>query len=198
MKAYIQGTVDYFCAVYAAMNACRAAARRQKRLTYDEGCTFYQHLIDFLLDNDLFRKMLHHGTDYETFERILNQAVAYMGEKHAVFLTWERPFAHTDAALPDLLNKVRAHLQRPETSCVLRIHSRAIGDHWTAAQSVGRTKINLADSYGFDALPVDKIRYAPHKPVVVREDGAPTGFQPPKDSGIYLIKKGVFLIQKAD
>ncbi len=62
IKPYQQGTIDYFCAVYAVINAFRWVAKDLKKLSYAEGCLFYQYLISFLLKKGLFEEVLQHGT----------------------------------------------------------------------------------------------------------------------------------------
>ena len=49
MKAYTQGEIDYFCGVYAVINACRQILKEKKYFSYNDGCLFYQHLMQYLI-----------------------------------------------------------------------------------------------------------------------------------------------------
>lgn len=74
MRAYYQGEIDYFCAVYAIINACRHAAIGKHRFGFREGCRFYQHMMQWLFDHEHLIPVMYHGTDFELMGELLKVA----------------------------------------------------------------------------------------------------------------------------
>ena len=68
MKAYTQGEIDYFCAIYSIINSARFAARNIRRLSFMESCKFYQHMMQYLYDHGKLLDVLYHGTEYDLID----------------------------------------------------------------------------------------------------------------------------------
>lgn len=86
MKAYTQGEIDYFCGVYAVINACRQILKGKKYFSYNDGCLFYQHLMQYLIDAGKIGEVLHHGTDYDLILRLVEQGSAMLFRNSALRL----------------------------------------------------------------------------------------------------------------
>ena len=99
MKPYNQGNVDFFCGIYAVINACRYAGRKYHIFSFKEGCAFYQHMMQFLLDKGLFEEVLYHGSSFEIMQMYLEQACKYMYEHYRLRLFYKRPFTWMDMPL---------------------------------------------------------------------------------------------------
>ena len=113
MKPYNQGNVDFFCGIYAVINACRYAGRKYHVFSFKEGCAFYQHMMQFLLDKGLFEEVLYHGSSFEIMQMYLEQARKYMYEHYRLRLFYKRPFTWMDVPVERATKVIAKYLTVP-------------------------------------------------------------------------------------
>lgn len=176
MKPYYQGNVDFFCGIYAVMNACRFAGRKYHTFTFREGCDFYQYMMQFLIDKNLLEEVLYHGSSFEIMQMYLAEAKRYMYEKYRLKMFYKRPFTWMDVPLKKASSIIAKYLRRDNTASIIRFENKDCGDHWSMIQKCPYplSKFKLLDSYFYPHLEVDKCRwhkdkkcsYIPHEGII--------------------------------
>ena len=194
IKPYQQGTIDYFCGAYAVINAFCWAAKEYKTLSYKEGCLFYQHLISFLLKEEAFDKVLHHGTSCKLLAKIIKRADQYVRKNFSLSLNVEFPFVHTKKSVLSALNEIGSFLKKPDTAWIIRLNNQQIGDHWSVGTEITEKKrVHLFDSYGYAGFDANKAVWTPAIKDKKTPDN-PTGKPLPKKGKTFLLKKGQILL----
>lgn len=163
MKAYYQGEIDYFCGVYAIINAVRIAAQPVHDFTYHEGCLFFQHLVSFLYKNEKFLKVLHHGTSYQLMYELLAETKKYLFKQYRLKLHYKKLLSFSDLPDKNLWIYIQRYLREPNTSTILRLHNTALGDHWTVAQRQTSNILKLFDSYFYPQINLKRTTFKPYK-----------------------------------
>lgn len=165
MKPYNQGNVDYFCGIYAVINACRYAGRKYHTFSFHEGCEFYQHMMQFLIDKGLIEEVLHHGSSFEIMQMYLETARAYLYDKYKLKLYYKRPFIWLDMPLTRAKNMIAKYLTRPNTASIIRFENKDCGDHWSMIHRCPfpLNKFKLLDSYFYPHLDVTSCRWSKDK-----------------------------------
>lgn len=137
MQAYHQGTIDYFCAVYAIINASRLLLNEENiRFSYERGCHFYQHLMTFLHEQGHFMTVLTSGTDYPLMDKLLKEASDYLFKHYRYRLLFSYPFHRKKTKIGDLLREVEAFFNQPRQACIMRYHNFVEGDHWNVPRII--------------------------------------------------------------
>ena len=126
MKAYTQGEIDYFCGVYAVINACRQILKGKKYFSYNDGCLFYQHLMQYLIDAGKIGEVLHHGTDYDLILRLVEQGSAYAFQKFGVKISYELPYAQTVESFDAASKEIDRRLKEENASCIRIVMRRSL------------------------------------------------------------------------
>ncbi len=179
MKAFYQGQIDYFCAIYAIINATRIAAGAKPRFTYKQSCAFFQHLMQYLYDNDKFLEVLHHGTSLELMDDLLAETRKYLKQTYKINFHYKKVITYKKKSVSNLGNYINAYLKRPNTSCIIRMHSTEMGDHWTVAKNKQSSILNLFDSYFYKQIDLNQSTFRPYK----------------RDKLNHIVRKGVILIK---
>ncbi len=196
MKAYHQGTIDYFCGVYATINAFRWAVRDQKMLSYEQGCSFYQYLMDFLINKNVFQEVLYHGTNGRLMTDLLNQANLYVKETFGLSLNFTVPYENTEKTTESVISEISNFLKQERTAWIVRLNNKKLGDHWSVGTEVKPDgKISLFDSYGCSCFDGKKTIWVPDIKVSERTDDNPTGMPKPVKGKTFLLKEGQILIK---
>ena len=156
MKAYAQGQIDFFCAIYAIINGVRFAARDIRKFSYEESCEFYQIMMQYLYDRGEFLNVLHRGTEYALMDELLAAADRYLSAKYNIRLLFAHPFRNRDLSLTRAYLFIRKYLSRPQTSCIIRLNNRAIGDHWSVIEKLDSPFFKLFDSYAYKGMDFKK------------------------------------------
>lgn len=155
MKAYYQGEVDYFCAVYAIINSVRLASVKYHRFSFKEGCQFYQYMIQYLYDTNRFLEVLYHGTSFTLMDELLGVAKKYLYETYRLKLYYKHPLKFRDYPVKDVSRYIGAYLSREGNSCIFRLHNNDVGDHWSVIRQKGsRYILKLFDSYFYEKIDV--------------------------------------------
>lgn len=136
MKAYCQGEVDYFCGVYAIINSVRLACRKLHDFSYEEGCRFYQHMIQYLYDTNQFIEVLYHGTSFRLMDELLGVARKYLYDTYGLKLYYKHPLKFKDYPIRDVYSYVGTYLSKDGNSCIFRLHDDVVGDHWSVIASL--------------------------------------------------------------
>ena len=187
IKSYQQGTIDYFCAVYAVINAFRWAAKDLKVLSYEEGCLFYQYLISFLLKKDLFDEVLHQGSSCSVLKKLLKKADGYTRKNFGLSLNFKMPFERTKKNIPSVLNEIRQCLEENGNAWIVRLNNQRLGDHWSVGTKISLLyRVCLFDSYGSAGFDANKALWVPSE---VKNKKT----VPPKGK-TYLLKEGQVLL----
>ena len=186
-KPYQQGSVDYFCGIYATINAFRWAARDFKLLTYTQGCSLYQDLMTFLLKNEMFTRVLERGTPDAWLMKILREADRYTRKKFKLALNFECPYAETEKSVPEVLGEIGDFLEREHTAWIISLYNKTLGSHYTVGTKVVGRRVNLFDSCGGSICHTDHAIWGPK---IEKDESAPC---PPKGK-MYLFKPGQVLI----
>ena len=152
MKAYFQGEVDFFCSIYAIINACRIAAQGYHKFSFRQGCEFYQHMIQYLYDSDKFLDVLYHGADYDLMDALIAKADEYLQSKYNLRIISARPFRGRDASLTRIYRLVRKYLQGAEKSCIIRLNNSTVLDHWSVIEKTDNNFFGLFDSYMYGGM----------------------------------------------
>lgn len=196
MKAYLQGEVDYFCGVYAVVNACRRVLRGRKYFSYGDGCLFYQHLMQYLTDRGKISEVLHHGTDYDLILQLTEQGADYVLKTFGVRITFERPYDETAKTLETAADEIRSFLKDGGTSCIIRLNNKDVGDHWSVIEEkTAGGKIKLFDSYAYGSFYLKKAVWLPENLSLKQTDNNPTGAPPPPKGTTYVAKRGLILLK---
>lgn len=179
MKAYYQGQIDYFCAIYAIINATRIAATATHRFNYKQSCAFFQHLIQYLYDNDKFIEVLYNGTSLDLMDDLLTETRQYLKDTYAMNFHFKKIIDNKKYSVTQLGDYISAYLKRANTSCVIRMYNEELGDHWTVAQNKKSTILKLFDSYF-------------HKQI----DLAETTLEPYRKDGLnHIVRESIILIK---
>ena len=182
MKAYYQGQIDYFCAIYAIINSTRIAAGSTHKFTYNQSVKIFQHLIQFLYDNDKFLEVLYHGTSMDLMNNLLQETKKYLLETYDIHLHFKRIISYKKSSVSQLGNYISEYLKRPHTSCIIRMNNKEIGDHWTVVQNRKLTFLKLFDSYFYEQIDLSKSTLRPYK----------------SDGLNHIVRKNVILIKVLD
>jgi hypothetical protein len=156
MKAYTQGEIDYFCAIYAIINSARFAAQAFHKFSFIESCRFYQHLMQYLYDRGELLNVLYHGTEYGLMDELLGAADKYLSEKYKIRLLWTHPFGGRDLSLTRAYLFIRKYLASSNASCIIRLNNRAVGDHWSVIEKLDSPFFSLFDSYAYKGMDFKK------------------------------------------
>ena len=195
MKPYQQGAIDYFCGVYAVINAFRHAARGRAELSYTDGCAFYQYLITRLIKSDRFEEVLRHGTDAELLEKLLKKADGYVRREYGLKIDYSAPYADTDKDVLTAVEEIGKFLKQDGTAWLLRMNNKSLGDHWSVATTVcSDGKVALFDSYGAKSFDANKAVWTPPVKEKDRTPDNPSGMPIPPRGKTMLLKEGQFLI----
>ncbi len=195
MKAYQQGTIDYFCGVYAVINAFRWAARDQKKLTYRAGCAFYQHLIKCLIKKDLFQEVLCHGTSCDLLINLLNKTDRYTRKHFGLALEFQAPYAAENKSALKIVKEIGTFLEQDHTAWIIRLNNQNLGDHWSVGTAVTKNgTVRLFDSYGAKSFDANKAVWTPPVKEKDRTPDNPSGMPIPPRGKTALLKEGQFLI----
>ena len=182
MKAYTQGNVDFFCSVYAIINACRLAMKDYKHLDFFEGCAFYQYMMQGLIDKGLLEEVLYKGSDYEIMMMLLARARGYLHDKYGLQLIYKRPFIDTKIPVERALKIISQYLGRNDNAaCIMRFFNPGVLDHWSVIRRAYGLTLKLMDSYNYPEMDIKKCKWAPYH----------------KDGRNYLAKEGVIFIKVA-
>ena len=187
IKPYQQGTIDYFCGVYAVINAFRWAARDYRLLSYAQGCRFYRELISFLLKKEVFARVLERGTPDDLLIDILNEAKRYVAVKFKLSLNFECPYADTEKSVPDVLSEIGDFLERKHTAWIISLYNRTLGSHYTVGTKIVGRRVTLFDSCGGSVCHTDHALWGPE---IKKGESAPC----PPQGKMYLFKPGQVLI----
>ncbi len=196
MKAYTQGEIDYFCGVYAVINACRQILKGKKYFSYNDGCLFYQHLMQYLIDAGKIGEVLHHGTDYDLILRLVEQGNAYAFQKFGVKISYELPYAQTVESFDAASKEIDRRLKEENASCIIRINNTEVGDHWSVMlQKTSSGKIKLFDSYAYNGFYSSRAVWLPENPILKKTDANPTGVPKPPKGITYVTKHGLIFLK---
>ncbi len=163
MKAFYQGQIDYFCGIYAIINATRIAVGPAHRFTYKQSCAFYQHLIQYLYDNNKFLDVLYHGTSVKLMNELLDEAQKYLLDTYGIHLHHKKIINYNRLSMQQLEIYLRSYLSRPNTSCIIRTHSVDMGDHWTVTQQPKHAILRLFDSYFYKTMDLSQSTFRTYK-----------------------------------
>ncbi|MFQ6760547.1 MAG: hypothetical protein ACLRFM_04105 [Alphaproteobacteria bacterium] len=179
IKAYHQGQIDYFCGIYAIINATRIATGAIPRFTYKQSCAFYQHLIQYLYDNNKFLDVLYHGTSLNLMDELLAETQKYLFDTYGIHFHYKKILSYKRMSISQLGNYISAYTNRPNTSCIVRTHSVEMGDHWTVAIGKKSTILGLFDSYFYKQIDLAQSTLRPYK----------------RDNLNHIVRQGVILIK---
>jgi len=179
MKAFYQGQIDYFCAIYAIINATRIATGKIPRFTYKQSCAFFQHLMQYLYDNDKFLDVLYHGTSIELMNDLLAETKKYLQETYNISFHYKKIISYKKLSVSQIGNYIDAYLKHPNTSCIIRMHNAEMGDHWTVAQNRQSSILKLFDSYFYKQIDLSQSTLKPYK----------------RDGLNHILRNGVILIK---
>lgn len=180
MKAYYQGEVDYFCAIYAIINSIRISSIKYHRFTLKEGCAFYQHMVKFLLDSDNFLEVLYDGTSLELMDKLLAEAKKYVFDKFGLKMHYKLPLKYKSMPIGKAGDFIGKYLSRSDCSCIMRLHNKDVGDHWSVVlKKAFSTKLRLFDSYFYPAIDIKKSTWEPYQ----------------KDGLNHIVKEGIIFVK---
>lgn len=163
LKAYYQGEIDYFCAIYAIINTIRLAAVRYHRFSFKEGCRFYQHMVQYLFDRGKFLEVLYSGTSLELMDELLGEARKYLFDVFGLKMRWKYPLKCKDMSVVRAGEYIGHYLSRRDTSCIMRLHNKDVGDHWSVVRKRAFSyKLRLFDSYFYPGIDVKKSTWEPY------------------------------------
>lgn len=180
MKPYYQGYVDPFCAIYTIINAARWCLRKHHAFSHDEGVRFYNAMMKYVYDRDLFLQMLHEGIQScDLMEEFVEKGAAYLKKNYGMKLIYERPFEKGRPKRIELIRTMKTHLKKPNSACIIRGYEKTVGDHWSVAtkRRIGG-QFKLFDSDFAQDMKFRKITLTPY---------ADDGRSHLKPEGIFLI-----------
>lgn len=172
-----QGTLDYFCGIYAVINAIGVASSKFKVLTYTEKCDFFRYFLLRLQKERILDRVIRRGSSCDLEEEYLVWAQKYMRKKHKVLVQWRKissfkKWAHLN--FENVLSLLAYWTKEEGHACVVRVKNKKMGDHWTVFKKVKFPICYLSDSYRFLKLKFKK------------KD---------KKQDTQMMKKGIFLIR---
>ena len=179
MKPSLQGSIDYFCGVYSVINAIKKSCAKIHKFSYNEECMLYQHLIQNLIDNNLISEVLHNGSSFDIMQLYLFEAKKYMLEKYQIKIIYHRPFLYKNEMVKNIIRYIGYWLKKSNTSFIIRIKNKVIGDHWTVVSKYMpiAKKLKLFDSYSYEDI---NVKYCRLKDFSTRT---------------YMLKEGIILLK---
>ena len=196
MKVYAQGEVDFFCGVYAVLNACRRAISRDYHFSYYGGCAFFRHLMQSVIADGKMEELLHHGTNIELMVFLLDKAVDYIRLKTGIELTYHFPYIDTELSVSEMARDLGEKLKTNASACILWMHDNEVDEHWTTVMSKSGRRFRLLDSYNVPYLDIENCLWLPQR--AQRHLRSQTNlFYPRVPKGkVHLMKCGVIFISK--
>ena len=151
-KISYQGSLDYFCGIYAVINSIGVASSSFRVLTSAEKEDFFKCFLNYLIDKDCIKQVIEHGTSCSLEEKYLRLAQKYMKEKYNILIQWKKLSAlkkweHFDFA--QIFYLISRWIRRKNHSCIIRVDTPQTGDHWTVFKNVKFPLCYLVDSYHF-------------------------------------------------
>ncbi|MBQ4084724.1 MAG: hypothetical protein IJC30_03615 [Alphaproteobacteria bacterium] len=197
MKVYTQGEVDFFCGVYAVLNACRKVICKDYHFSYYGGCAFFRHLIQTVIDAGRMEELLHHGTSLELMKKLLDTAIAYVFEKTGISLTYEFPYEKTTESIENTAKKLKEKIEKEAGACIFWVHDLEMDEHWTTVTDIKAGRFKLMDSYNTPFIPVQSCLWLPER-AVCRQRQRGHLFYPRVPKGkTHLMKQGIIFISKS-
>lgn len=175
MYAAKQGAFDALCGVYAIINSLDLVGlRRPKSLLHRQ---LFEHLLGGFTGEEL-KFALHHGIEAADLLRIGRRGGAWLKRRHAVCLTFRRPFHQRPFAnLGDYLVALRRLTNTDGAAVIVRFDIPSLS-HWSIARRVLTTEILLRDSLAFRSLEMSRFsldegryRLHPEDTLVIRRVG---------------------------
>lgn len=164
MKAYKQGTIDYFCAIYAIINAIRQAAGKYHYFNIKEATAFYQHLMTYLFNNKKFLEVLYEGTSLDLMKELLAETKKYLFDTYNLKVHYRRVLKYNDMPIKKFETFVSNYLKKNNVSCLLRLYNKEIGDHWSVIEKKClRYRLSLFDSYVYPYIDVRFLTFEPYR-----------------------------------
>lgn len=165
MKPYNQGNVDFFCSIYAIINSIRRSLGKYHRFTFKEGCRFYQYMIQYLYDNNVFIEVLYNGCTHELMQDLLGVAKKYLKDNYNLNLHYKRPFMNKDISLNHAINILGKYLSKKHSSAIMRFYNTDVWDHYSVVEKKTLTthKLKLFDSYFYPYIDIRHSTFASYK-----------------------------------
>jgi len=157
-----QGTLDYFCGIYAVINATGFACSSIKILTAPQKEEFFRYFMKYLLDNGLLAQVIDHGTTCQLEERYLRLAQKYMKEKHNILIQWKKLSSlksKKPLSFAQIFYLLNRWVRLKNHSCIIRVDTPQTGDHWTVFKRVNFPISYLVDSYHFLKINFKKLAW---------------------------------------
>lgn len=161
-----QGTLDYFCGIYAVINAVGYACSSFKVMTSSEKEAFFRCFMKYLIDNNLIEQVVNHGTTCVLEEKYLLLARDYMKENYHILIQWKKLTAlpdWRDLTFRKTFQLLRQWMLRKDHSCIVRVDTPKTGDHWTVFQKVKFPVSYLVDSYHFLKINFANLAWKPRR-----------------------------------
>ena len=183
-----QGSLDYFCGIYAVINAIGFASSSFKVLTFKEKCDFFQYIMLYLLDKKILERVIKKGSPCALEERYLMLAQKYMKEKHHILVQWRKLSSiavQQKLDCEDASFVLRRWLKKERHSCIVRVKTNKMGDHWTVFRKIKFPACYLLDSYHFLKLRLANFRWRSRTKAKTNQE-------------VQIMKQGIFLVRVAN
>ena len=183
-----QGSLDYFCGIYAVINAIVFASSSFKVLTFKERCEFFQYITLYLLDKKILERVIRKGSSCALEEKYLILARKYMREKHHILVQWRKLSAvsmRKNLDCKDVSVVLRHWLKKKNHSCIVRVKTAKMGDHWTVFKKIKFPVCYLLDSYHFFRLRLENFRWRSRTKAKTNQE-------------VQIMKQGIFLVRVAN
>ena len=197
MKVYTQGEVDFFCGVYAVLNACRKVICKDYHFSYYGGCAFFRHLMQTVIDAGRMVELLHHGTSLDLMKKLLDTAVAYIFEKTGIRLVYDFPYEKTTETVTKIVAELKEKIRAEAGACIFWVHDTEVDEHWTTVTDVKAGRLKLMDSYNTAYIPVKTCLWLPQKGRCHQRQRAHLFYPRVPKGKTHLMKQGIIFISKA-
>lgn len=197
MKVYTQGQVDFFCGIYAVLNACRKAISKEYHFSYYGGCAFFRYLMQTVIDLGRMEELLHHGTNLDLMEHLLNAAVKYVFEKTGIRLVYDFPYKETTESVENVVQTLKEKIKKQDGASIVWIHNEETDEHWTTITDIKTSHFKLMDSYDMPSLSIKTCCWLPEKSICKQRQREHMFYPRVPKGKTHLMKQGIIFISKA-
>lgn len=171
-KIAYQGTLDYFCGIYAVINAVGLACASFRVFSAREKEELFRYFLKYLLSKGMLEQVIEHGTTCLLEEKYLRLAQLYMKEKYNILIQWKKLSSlekWRNLNFEQAFYILSRWIKRKDHSCIVRVDTLETGDHWTVFKRVKFPVCYLVDSYHFLKINFTNLAWKPRRRKKIKE-----------------------------
>ena len=170
-----QGDLDGLCGVYSVLNAIRIAHAKLRQgprpgsplIEGDEAEAIFLRLTRSISARTIDDPVVW-GINTDRLRRLLSVASRWLERNHGLTMEVARPFrGRRRVRFETVLKRIGDHVHKDGAAVI--VGSRWPWGHWTVVRNIGKTRLVLADSGGWQYVPLrrGRERNAPHAGLLI-------------------------------